>query len=32
MVTASHNPIVDNGIKLSGSDGCMMDPSLDELI
>ena len=32
MITASHNPYTDNGIKLIGSDGYKMEPEVLELV
>lgn len=32
MVSASHNPFHDNGIKLFNGDGCKMDPRVEEAI
>jgi phosphoacetylglucosamine mutase len=32
QITASHNPLKDNGIKLIGANGLMMDPSLEKYV
>lgn len=32
MVSASHNPFYDNGIKLFNGDGCKMDPEIEALV
>lgn len=32
MVSASHNPFYDNGIKLFNGDGCKMSPEIEELV
>ncbi len=32
MISASHNPYSDNGIKLMNGDGCKMDEEVLELI
>ncbi|MCH4285315.1 MULTISPECIES: phosphoglucosamine mutase [Bacillota] len=32
MVSASHNPFHDNGIKLFNGEGCKMDPAIEALI
>lgn len=32
MVSASHNPYYDNGIKLFNGDGCKMNPSVEDLV
>ncbi|PHJ16116.1 phosphoacetylglucosamine mutase [Cystoisospora suis] len=31
MLTASHNPIEDNGVKLVGLDGCLLSPAWERL-
>lgn len=32
MVSASHNPFYDNGIKLFNGEGCKMDPAIEALV
>ena len=32
MVSASHNPFYDNGIKLFNGDGCKMNPEIEDLV
>ena len=32
MITASHNPIQDNGLKIADYDGCMLNDILEKQV